>query len=269
MRGLLGEYAVEYLTSPAGSLLVTQEGLLTRFRCSCPMKTSDVLRLVVYDGNRDIMMGVLMPKLAEDSLEFDKKYSKNDLKQMGLEDIKNCRIVGKEHAKSSPPKPSPPPVMPVSKPEPLPIPTPKPEPPPAPQPKPIPAPIPTPPPEPVPAPISAPLPSVPPSVPPPIIAAPNSWNTLETPSPAPAVQDDAGWTAVFNPGVLFADAQLKTAAGGIAGAISRQKGKILELAIPFEVGKPFPLMPIFCLGRWDEIDGITYLIFSLEDGVLM
>ena len=194
------------------------------------------------------------------------------------------------------PKPIPTPPIPKPKPKPIPI--------PAPMPKPMPAPIPAP----MPESIARIVPKLPledsdrsfsppysdsgfldiapyaqkppapqekqaPPPPPPSPQTPEQgWmpvaNVSAPLTPKVSTDADEGWQAIANPSELFADPELKIAASEVKKALSRTQADTVELAIPFEIGRPFPLMPIFCLGRLVMIGETSYLIFKLKNGNL-
>jgi len=168
-----------------------------------------------------------------------------------------------------------------------PLPVPDPEPTSAPESMPIPEPI--PPPEPTPAPVD------PPSEPPPepggrepnfifsdadvdnVDPYPTPPETSQSTSPTwtPVTRIEAGkrpdtaWTPITDLGSLFTDPELQAASQSVTGAMIRKQMDCTELAIPFAVGTPFPLMPIFCFGRSAEIDGSAYLVFQIKNGNLV
>ncbi|MCL2562681.1 MAG: hypothetical protein FWE08_01415 [Oscillospiraceae bacterium] len=273
---LIGEYTVEYANTKVGRLTVSSQGLTARFIAECVVATAEILRLAVLVGDRYVILGVLLPD--GDTLRFTKAYSKNDLRLKGLTSIDACRLVSKHDALVAP--------TPMPAPEPKPTPTPAPEPAPveddnnrpaaditaptpdldwelvrpldedailfthaaqipAPEPLVIEEPVPEPKPEPAPELAADPIPD--PAPPPP----PIKW----TPHPAP--------------GILFTDPDLVTASANIQNAMTRPCGKdCIELAVPFEAGQPFPLLPIFCFGKAAEIADRAYLVFRIKNGSL-
>lgn len=72
------------------------------------------------------------------------------------------------------------------------------------------------------------------------------------------------WNACPDPGALFRDRQLRDCCGTIRGARFRREGEDTLLALP--VNGPFPLMPLFCLAAYTELDGRPFLVFCLRDG---
>ena len=65
---------------------------------------------------------------------------------------------------------------------------------------------------------------------------------------------------------LLSDPVLRQAAEGVTGALLRRRGEETELAVPFDPGAPFPLVPLICLGRPATVGGRRYLIFRLDAG---
>ena len=83
-----------------------------------------------------------------------------------------------------------------------------------------------------------------------------------------AVQEETdGWRPVENPAVMFAENGALTSAGEIAGALLREDGDTVFLAVPISEDAPFPVMSAFCLGEPQEIGGSDYLVFKLKNGV--
>ena len=77
------------------------------------------------------------------------------------------------------------------------------------------------------------------------------------------------WTPHPDPGILFTDPDLVAACRHVTAALTRPcGGDCIELAVPFETGSPFPLMPVFCRGEVTEIDGNAYLVFRIKNGTL-
>ena len=298
LQELFGTYTVEYNHTKVGQLTVSEQGLMTRFACECVVATAEVLRLAVLVGTRYVVLGVLFPD--GDKLRFTKQYSKNDLRLKGLSSIDACRLVSRHDTFATDPVPashaeterfimgaSAP--GPLSEPEPVWEParnisddkvlythtakitvdepstrtegtneTPKAVHPPesnlepAPEPKIELRPEPTPEPKPEPTPKPRPEPTSEPGPEP-------------TPEPLPVK-----WTPHPDPGILFTDPDLVSASAYLKGTMTRPCGNdCIELAVPFEYGKPFPLLPIFCFGTAVEIDDRAYLVFRIKNGNLI
>ena len=77
-----------------------------------------------------------------------------------------------------------------------------------------------------------------------------------------------GWRIERDPGQLFADPELTEACQNVIEALVREAEGIKYLAIPIGRNIPFPMMPIFCFGESEEIDGRAYIVFKIKDGQL-
>ena len=91
------------------------------------------------------------------------------------------------------------------------------------------------------------------------------------PSPPPETTDTwrkPTWQPELRPEELVKDPELRQLLCKAEQAISLAEGERIWLGVPLEVGKPFPLMPIFCLGRWEKINGKNYMVFQIRDGEL-
>jgi hypothetical protein len=122
--------------------------------------------------------------------------------------------------------------------------------------------IPAPEPEPVPSP--APTPAVgddvhivPPSPPAPERVVEDADPYVKTPFFAP----------LANPSSLFSEPS-GYCDGELSGALARYEDGITYLAVPLDAGEPFPLLPVFCFGEPERIDGRDYLVFKLNNGIL-
>lgn len=93
----------------------------------------------------------------------------------------------------------------------------------------------------------------------------SAWSNVS----AQKTQQADTWSAVASVSDLFADPLLKSASSGITGAFIKEDGKHTYLAIPFESGAPFPLMPVFCKGTPEQINGKTYLLFQIAQGQIV
>jgi len=281
MKELFGEYIVEYNSAKVGLLTVSEHGLMARFTCQCVVATAEVLRLAVLAGDRYIPLGVLLPE--GDKLHFARQFSKNDLRMKGLSSIDGCRLITSRDTLTAEPRP-----MPMPEPEPISEPAPLPEP----EPIQIPEPTPIPPPEPAPVEDAVPNASPDPEPVPPPDSTPfpePEWEPIEdlddhraiythaaiiTADPPPIADEDPDdihpWTAHPDPGLLFLDPDLIQACAHISGAMTRPCGNdCIALAVPFESGKPFPLMPVFCFGKAEEVDGRSHLVFQIKNGILV
>ena len=78
--------------------------------------------------------------------------------------------------------------------------------------------------------------------------------------------ESGDWRPIANPSVMFAENGALSTTDEIKGAIIRETGELVLLAIPISESEPFPLMSAFCLGEPQTIDGIEYLVFKLKNG---
>ena len=73
-----------------------------------------------------------------------------------------------------------------------------------------------------------------------------------------------GWQRENTPGRLMGEPLLAAAAPG--PALVRQERNGFSLAYPYGPDKPFPLTPVFCFARLEELDGRPYLCFPFRPG---
>ena len=102
---------------------------------------------------------------------------------------------------------------------------------------------------------------------------PEAVHNIETATWSSMDKEDApkqpNWNADENIARFFADPLLKTISSTIQGGLVQQQGTHIKIAAPFESGAPFPLMPIFCKGEPMEINGKSYLVFTLQNGEIL
>ena len=84
--------------------------------------------------------------------------------------------------------------------------------------------------------------------------------------PAIIKPEQGSWRLAPNPSVMFAENGALSSADEITGALIRENGEIIELAIPVSDDEPFPIMSAFCLGEPQTINGGEYLVFKLKNG---
>lgn len=99
-----------------------------------------------------------------------------------------------------------------------------------------------------------------------------SNNMCAEPKPRAEEMEDleSAWTAEPEPQRHFADRELQMVCRAVDGALSKEgRNGMTLLAVPFETGKPFPLMPIFCFGEAIRIRGENYLLFRVRDGAIV
>ena len=73
-----------------------------------------------------------------------------------------------------------------------------------------------------------------------------------------------GWVREHAPGRLMGEPLLAQAAGG--PALLRQEAAGFSLAYPYRPDRPFPLTPLFCFARLEELEGRPYLRFPFRSG---
>ena len=89
-----------------------------------------------------------------------------------------------------------------------------------------------------------------------------TWSSVESMRPP----KESTWIAKENISSFFTDPLLKAVGNTVHGGLVQHEGAHTKVAIRFESGAPFPLMPIFCKGEPMNIEGKTYLVFTLENG---
>lgn len=229
---LYGEYIVNYERDKVGSLKISQKGLMTVFDCFCDCKTNQVIKLAILSDSGPKILGVMAPEGGK--LKFNKKYSKNDLNQISLNNITEVLLLTEEEAKLFSEESAS------------------------------------------------------------IFARngeanysmeeqerdvgsyPNShafsdvYKTDTLNSVNKEIEKCSGkWWPSKNPQRLFCDEDLQKACENISNALEKYlDGGLILLAVPFDTGGPFPLMPIFCFGESMYIKGKNYLVFCLRDGNL-
>ena len=80
-----------------------------------------------------------------------------------------------------------------------------------------------------------------------------------------AGEEPVVWTAVGNPGELFCVQWLKDRLMGAEGALTCRKDGRRLLALPWDKRRPFPLVPLFCLGRLQCIGSRYYIVYSFGE----
>lgn len=72
------------------------------------------------------------------------------------------------------------------------------------------------------------------------------------------------WTKEENPGRYLGERILRDAAVGMRAVIMRREEDGFALAVPWTSEHPFPLTPIFCFARIEEINGARYAVFHFS-----
>jgi hypothetical protein len=80
--------------------------------------------------------------------------------------------------------------------------------------------------------------------------------------------DSRNWQTILKPAKLFADIELARMCENVHDALFCDTGVVVYLAVPNCPDRPFPLMPVFCFGTPEVINGKNYIVFSLKNGML-
>ncbi|MGM9521528.1 MAG: hypothetical protein ACI3VB_03525 [Oscillospiraceae bacterium] len=89
---------------------------------------------------------------------------------------------------------------------------------------------------------------------------------VETPRQRLAVPGAEGWYFEPEPWRLFSDASLSSLCRGLDGAMVRDNGTSIFLALPYSPNSPFPLIPAFRSGSAATIGGKSFIVYRIEDG---
>ncbi len=68
---------------------------------------------------------------------------------------------------------------------------------------------------------------------------------------------------------LFRDTDIADVCRGLKGALRKEQGGKTLLAVPCRGDEPFPMMPVFCFGSCEMIEGEPYVVFGITDGKLV
>lgn len=68
---------------------------------------------------------------------------------------------------------------------------------------------------------------------------------------------------------LFRDTDIADVCRGLKGALRKEQGGKTLLAVPCRGDEPFPMMPVFCFGSCEMIEGEQYVVFGITDGKLV
>jgi hypothetical protein len=257
----MDEYDVLRRDRRVGRVAVTPDGLNTRFDCACERAGDEILRLAAVCAGRLVPLGVMLPDGGR--LLLSKKYSKNALRELGFSEPSAFALIAPGESFALPEPAA----------EPIRAPEPEPEPKRAARPEPAP---PRPPAEarkltiPVSFALELDLPEPPGGL---ALAMPPERKALAPPTPSaskPALPDapetPGAWRACPDPRALFRDGDLISEE--IRGALRRADGEATRLAVPLSPEEPFPMMPVFCFGEPEEIEGRGYVVFKIKNGAL-
>ena len=74
-----------------------------------------------------------------------------------------------------------------------------------------------------------------------------------------------GWERAAEPERLLADRILRRSAAQVTGLLLRREKAGFWLAAPYGERSPFPMAPLFCLGRPGRIGGRRYILYRFDD----
>ena len=80
----------------------------------------------------------------------------------------------------------------------------------------------------------------------------------------PTGEQKTSWKETAAPEMLFRAPWLRRSLQGRA-ALYRWEGRRLYLALSYDCGQPFPLLPLFCFAKLCRIRGKTYLLFCFNE----
>lgn len=81
----------------------------------------------------------------------------------------------------------------------------------------------------------------------------------------PVVKQHTAWKPVLSPENLFWSHWLREKLSGYHGLLSKQSGRCKFLAVPYDKGKAFPLIDLFCFSLLLRIEGRSYLVFVFDE----
>lgn len=95
---------------------------------------------------------------------------------------------------------------------------------------------------------------------------------IDTESAAKAEQKSADnmkeWQKISDISQLFTDDEFAGVSGEPVSALFRDDGEEQYIAISASPDEPFPLMPVFCFGEQESINGREYIVFKIKNGKL-
>ncbi len=77
------------------------------------------------------------------------------------------------------------------------------------------------------------------------------------------------WRPLKEPERILRDADLIACCRKYGGVCWRRAGDKTYIGAPFGEDRPFPLMPAFCFGRPETVNGCMWLVFEIRDGLLV
>lgn len=256
-------YEVLWDGQKAGTVHVYDKGLMRVYESVCAVSTKKILRLCAECSGKRVCIGILAPEGGK--LSIRRSFSKNGMREKGLEDTERFVLISEaeeltytvQEAPSDVPEQEPEPCEPEEKWEPVP---------------------------------ERDLEDVAMETPEMTVqdTEVEAVESVDEPASAEAVYafpgtqeqepeadqepvlasepDISPWRIAENPAELFSDEELKHACENISGALIMDDGQRTLLAVPVVTGKPFPMMPVFCLGCAENIAGREYIVFRIEEG---
>lgn len=219
-------YKVMLDGAEAGELRLYKEGLMTVMEAHCTYTSSEPFKLIVSSGGRNIPLGTMLPEA--DGFVFKKRYSRQALESLGIGTVDAC-LIGGAAALQETVAMAPHQELPkAAETQPAQL-------------------------EDCPAPEPAALC--------PAAEAP----VRPEPENRPPALRKPEWRLEPQPELLVRDPEIRRVLSQVDNAISLADGDTTWLGVPLEVGKPFPLMSIFCLGRWEKINGKNFMVFQIKD----
>ena len=91
----------------------------------------------------------------------------------------------------------------------------------------------------------------------------------EPPEPARNTSGISGWEKTDTPWLYIEEGEFRHVFSACREALVRNEEEICYLAVPLMKGEEFPVMPVFCLGEIQKIDGKLYLVFKISSGKLL
>lgn len=85
---------------------------------------------------------------------------------------------------------------------------------------------------------------------------------LRTACPVPKQEP---WQSVSEPDRLFQTRWLREQLGGRSGVLTRLRNGETHVAIPYDKGNSFPLVPLFCFADLQVIQGAACLVFAFDE----
>jgi len=79
---------------------------------------------------------------------------------------------------------------------------------------------------------------------------------------------DYSWTEVSDPRTLLKGDNKSAVTSECSGCFARKEDGIVYLSVPLREDEEFPMMPVFCLGEPETVNGEVYLVFKIIDGIL-